>query len=84
MVCRSLAATRLQSAQKTGAGMDELLRRVEEALNSRLTEFSVLIPYSRYEIVNMIRRDGRILSETHDDARNKNYRINERSGCDAN
>lgn len=48
-----------------GIGIESLLAFVERALNQQLIEFSMLVPYTRYEVVNLIRRDGRVLNEEH-------------------
>lgn len=48
-----------------GDGMQELLRMVELKLNSSRREIEVLIPYSKYEAMSLIREKGMLLSEEH-------------------
>ena len=45
--------------------MQELLRMVELKLNSSRREIEVLIPYSKYEAMSLIREKGMLLSEEH-------------------
>lgn len=48
-----------------GAGVDDLLARVEEELGVFRKTVEVLIPYAKYEAMNFLRGEGRILSEEH-------------------
>lgn len=48
-----------------GAGIPELLARVEEELDTSRKTFEALIPYSKYEAMNFLRSEGRVLSEEH-------------------
>ncbi|MEL7610028.1 MAG: GTPase HflX [Bacillota bacterium] len=52
---------------KTGEGIGLLLERIEAALNSGLCEVELLIPYDRYQVLQLIRAEGRILSEAHEE-----------------
>jgi GTP-binding protein HflX len=51
----------------TGASVGELLARVEDELGVSRKAVEVLIPYSKYEAMNFLRGEGRILSEEHRD-----------------
>ncbi len=51
---------------KTGEGLEALLARVEELLAERQHRVELTVPYDRYEAVELIRRLGNILSETHE------------------
>lgn len=48
-----------------GTGIEKLLSAVELKLNSARTEVDILVPYSKYEAVSMIRDRGMLLSEEH-------------------
>lgn len=52
---------------KTGEGIDLLLERIEQALNADLCEVELLIPYESYQVLPLMRAEGRILSETHEE-----------------
>ncbi len=54
------------SAQ-TGAGMDELRGRLAEFLGRLDVEVSVLLPYTRGDLVARIHTDGRILGSSHEE-----------------
>lgn len=51
-----------------GTGLDGLLVAVEKALGSRYKEISLRIPYDKYEAMALLKREGRILEETHEGA----------------
>ncbi|MEG1547290.1 MAG: GTPase HflX [Clostridia bacterium] len=52
---------------KTGEGMEALLDRVEQMLNSVRTTVELVIPYDKYEAMTLLRTDGLILEEVHQD-----------------
>ncbi len=52
---------------KTGEGMDVLRREIEASLGARRKKVELLIPYDKYEAVALIRAEGRILSEEHEE-----------------
>ena len=49
----------------TGYGITELLGMIEDKLNSARTEIELLVPYSKYEAIALIRERGVLLSEEH-------------------
>lgn len=56
---------RLNVSALCGTGIKKLLSAVELKLNSARTEVDILVPYSKYEAVSMIRDRGMLLSEEH-------------------
>lgn len=56
---------RLNVSVLRGTGIEKLLSAVELKLNSARTEVDILVPYSKYEAVSMIRDRGMLLSEEH-------------------
>lgn len=56
---------RLNVSALCGTGIEKLLSAVELKLNSASTEVDILVPYSKYEAVSMIRDRGMLLSEEH-------------------
>lgn len=56
---------RINVSALRGTGIEKLLSAVELKLNSARTEVDVLVPYSKYEAVSMIRDRGMLLSEEH-------------------
>lgn len=59
---------RLNVSALCGTGIEKLLSAVELKLNSARTEVDILVPYSKYEAVSMIRDRGMLLSEEHTEA----------------
>lgn len=57
--------SRLNVSALRGTGIEKLLSAVELKLNSARTEVDILVPYSKYEAVSMIRDRGMLLSEEH-------------------
>lgn len=51
-----------------GTGLEALLHAVEQALSARFQEIALLIPYDKYEAMALLKREGRILAETHEGA----------------
>ena len=61
-----------------GTGIDELLEQIESRINSGRLEVDVVVPYDRYEAMNVIRAEGRILKEDHQgDGAHLKIQINE-------
>lgn len=56
---------RLNVSALCGTDIEKLLSAVELKLNSARTEVDILVPYSKYEAVSMIRDRGMLLSEEH-------------------
>lgn len=56
---------RLNVSALRGTGIEKLLSAVELKLNSARTEVDILVPYSKYEAVSMIRDRGMLLNEEH-------------------
>ena len=56
---------RLNVSALRGTGIEKLLSAVELKLNSARTEVDILVPYSKYEAVSMIRDRVMLLSEEH-------------------
>ncbi len=52
---------------KTGEGMETLLAAMEEALNQGRRTLELLIPYDKYEAAALIKAEGRILSQAHEE-----------------
>ncbi|MDD3920938.1 MAG: GTPase HflX, partial [Eubacteriales bacterium] len=50
---------------KTGGGMAQLLEETERLLTGGQVKASILVPYSRYDVMNTLRSLGRILEEEH-------------------
>lgn len=48
-----------------GTGIEELLSEIERSVNSGRLEVELVVPYDRYEAMNVVRSEGRILSEDH-------------------
>ena len=57
----------LYLSAKTGAGMEELLSAIGKHLRTGETTLRLLVPFSRYGIVNEVRQKGRIQEEAHRD-----------------
>jgi GTPase len=51
---------------RTGEGVDELLRVVEELLPRPSIDIDVLLPYSRGDLLSRIFQDGEVLSQAHE------------------
>ncbi|MEA5049285.1 MAG: GTPase HflX [Eubacteriales bacterium] len=50
-----------------GTGIDELLGTIEEHLAKTQVKLEVVVPYEKYDAMQMIRQIGTILSETHEE-----------------
>lgn len=51
---------------RTGDGVNELLERVEQALNRRQVRVELVVPYDRYEAMRLLHELGAIRQETHE------------------
>ena len=61
-----------------GIGIDELLEQIESRINSGRLEVDLVVPYDKYEAMNVIRAEGRILKEDHQgDGAHLKIQINE-------
>lgn len=49
----------------TGDGLDELLSRIEEALDAGMEDVRLLIPFDQYALLNRLRKLGTVLSQEH-------------------
>lgn len=49
-----------------GENLNELLAKMEEMLSAGMQKVELLIPYSRYEAMRILRESGHILSEEHE------------------
>jgi GTP-binding protein HflX len=50
---------------RTGQGVDELLRLIEDELPRPSVEVLALVPYTRGDLVSRVHQDGEVLSEEH-------------------
>ena len=50
---------------RTGAGVDELLQRVADALPSPELELTMLVPYDRGDVISRLHVQGRVLATDH-------------------
>lgn len=50
----------------TGDGIENLLEKLEQELSKKQVRISILVPYSKYDVLELIRRNGTILSEEHE------------------
>ena len=51
----------------TGAGIDSLLKAIEEALAKSQVRLDVVVPYDKHGAMQMIRQSATILSESHEE-----------------
>ena len=62
----------------TAKTFDELLEQIESRINSGRLEVDLVVPYDKYEAMNVIRAEGRILKEDHQgDGAHLKIQINE-------
>ena len=52
---------------KTGAGTDDLLAKIEEALDAGTQEVQFLLPFDKYQVMAKLRKLGSVLSEEYVD-----------------
>ena len=50
---------------KEGTGLEELLVQTESLLNSSRCEIDIVIPYSRYDAMSFVYKNGSLISEEH-------------------
>lgn len=61
----SAGEAQISVSAKTGENIDKLLAMIEHSLNSSRAEIELLVPYSKYEAIALIRERGMLLSEEH-------------------
>ena len=52
---------------RTGQGFDELLEAIEKDLPSKLVDLTILVPYSRGDLLSRAHRQGEVLSVDHEE-----------------
>ncbi|MDD4080004.1 MAG: GTPase HflX [Eubacteriales bacterium] len=57
----------LMVSAHTGEGIEQLLYAVARILRDNEREYRVFVPFSRYDALNELRKQGRILNEEHKD-----------------
>ena len=57
----------MRISAKTGEGIELLIDTIAQTLRARERKIQILIPFSRYAVINEIRTAGRILEEKHQD-----------------
>ena len=55
----------LLTSARTGRGLDQLLRALDEKLGNRVRRVRVLLPYDRLSLLEVFRREGSVLSEEY-------------------
>ena len=50
---------------KNGAGIDELLRKIEENLPVKLRAYTLMLPFGRASVVSVLRKAGALQSEEY-------------------
>jgi GTP-binding protein HflX len=51
----------------TGQGKEDLLKAIETQLKNLKTEITILIPYNKGELLNLIHKNGEVLSEVYEE-----------------
>ena len=51
---------------RTGAGVETLLQRMEQALSSAQVRVELTVPYDRYEAIRLLHQLGAVQSESHE------------------
>ena len=54
-----------------GAGLDNLLAKISEILQNRKVSVELVVPYSKYDTMNLIRSEAVIITEEHDESGTK-------------
>jgi GTP-binding protein HflX len=54
------------ASARTGDGIDDLLRVIEDRLPGADVEVEALIPFARGDLVSRVHREGTVLAESHD------------------
>jgi GTPase len=52
---------------RTGQGFDQLLEAIEKDLPSRLVDLTIMVPYSRGDLLSRAHRQGEVLSVDHEE-----------------
>ena len=55
----------LLTSAKTGRGLDELLKRLDEALSHRVRTIEVLLPYDKLSLADILRSRGSVMEEEY-------------------
>ena len=55
----------LKVSAKTGEGISQLLDRIAEILRKRERTYLLYVPFSQYQMLGELRKQGRIIQETH-------------------
>ena len=55
----------LPISAKTGEGLDELKKRIAEAIQETVRPAVITVPFDRYAVLNELHAQGRVLKETH-------------------
>jgi GTP-binding protein HflX len=66
LVLAGLAAKAVFVSSRTGEGIDELRRIVEEALPLPDIEVTALVPYSRGDLISQIHEEGQFIEQRHE------------------
>ena len=53
---------------RTGQGLDRLVEAIQTALTSGMRQCTLCIPHAEYALVSLVRREGTVIEETHDDS----------------
>ena len=62
---RTLAPDAVFVSARTGQGLEELARRIEERLPRPAVEVRVLIPYARHDLVDRVHKEGELITTEH-------------------
>ncbi len=52
---------------RTGQGIDRLVEAIQNALTARMRQCTLCIPHAEYALVSLVRREGTVIEERHDD-----------------
>jgi GTP-binding protein HflX len=66
LLLRGLVPSAVFVSSRTGEGIDELRRVMEDALPLPEVELRVLLPYDRGDLVSAVHEHGMIYEETHE------------------
>lgn len=62
---RTLAPDAVLVSARTGTGLDDLRRVVEEGLPRPGEEIAALVPYARHDLIDRIHREGELIAQEH-------------------
>jgi GTP-binding protein HflX len=62
------AAATLRLSALTGEGKDELYGAIEAEINKLKPELTVLLPYTHGELLNLIHKNGEVITETYEES----------------